>query len=60
MAKKQFRCANVGYTDCGWSLEGDSTEEMILTIEDHACKVHHLELKEEGIEHVRQAIHRAA
>ena len=60
MAKKQFRCADVGYTDCGWSLEGNSTEEMLPTIEDHAAQVHHLELKEEAIQHVRQAIHDVA
>jgi predicted small metal-binding protein len=54
--KKEFRCADAGYTDCGWKLEGSSTEEMVPKIEDHATKVHHLELKDEAVQHVRQAI----
>ncbi len=54
--KKEFRCASVGYTDCGWRLEGNSADEMVPQIEDHAAKVHHLELKDEAVEHVRQAI----
>ncbi|AXC10592.1 hypothetical protein ACPOL_1244 [Acidisarcina polymorpha] len=54
--KKEFRCADVGYTECGWKLEGNSEEEMVPTIQDHAAKVHHLELKEEAVQHVRQAI----
>jgi predicted small metal-binding protein len=55
-AKKEFRCADVGYTECGWKLEGNSDEEMVPVIEDHAAKVHRLELKEEAVQHVREAI----
>ena len=57
MATKEFRCANVGYSECDWKLEGDSAEEMVPTIEDHAKEVHHLDLKEEARNHIRQAIH---
>lgn len=60
MAKKEFRCANVGYTECEWKLEGNSEEEMVPQIEDHAFKVHHLELKDEAVQHVREAIHDVA
>lgn len=56
MTTKQFRCANVGYTECEWQLEGNSEAEMLPKIEEHAFKVHHLELKEEAIEHVKTAI----
>ena len=37
--------------------EGASEEEMVPQIEDHAFQVHHLELKEEARNHIRQAIH---
>ncbi len=57
---KEFRCANVGYSECDWKLEGHSEEEMVPLIEDHAFKVHHLELKDEAVTHVRQAIHDVA
>jgi predicted small metal-binding protein len=54
--KKEFRCADVGYTECGWKLEGDSVAEMVPEIKEHAAQVHHLELKEEAVQHVREAI----
>ena len=57
MAMKEFRCANVGYSECDWKLEGNSEEEMVPQIEDHAFKVHHLELQDEAVQHVREAIH---
>lgn len=57
---KRFRCADVGYRDCAWQLEGSTTEAMLPTIQQHAADVHHLELKEEAIRHVRNAIHDAA
>jgi predicted small metal-binding protein len=56
LAEKQFRCADVGYTECDWHLEGSSEEEMVPKIKDHAFEVHHLELKDEAIDHVRKAI----
>ena len=56
MAQKQFRCANVGYSECDWHLEGNSEAEMLPQIEQHALTVHHLELKDEAIEHVKGAI----
>ena len=56
MATKEFRCTNVGYTECEWRLEGESEEEMVPTIKQHAHDVHHLDLKEEAVEHVRNAI----
>ena len=60
MATKEFRCADVGYTECEWKLTGSSEEEMVPRIKEHAHEVHHLDLKEEAVEHVRQAIHDAA
>ena len=57
---KLFSCADVGYTDCAWELKGHSVEEMIPEIEAHAVDVHHLNLKDEAIEHVRRAIHEVA
>ena len=38
MATKQFRCANVGYSECEWHLEGDSEAEMVPQIKEHALK----------------------
>ncbi len=60
MATKEFRCANVGYTECEWRLEGESEEEMVPQIKAHAAEVHHLDLKEEAVQHVRNAIHDVA
>ena len=57
MATKEFRCADVGYSECDWRLEGDSKSEMLPVIQDHAEKVHHLELKDEAIQHIETAIH---
>lgn len=56
MASKQFRCANVGHPECNWHLEGNSEEEMLPQIEEHALKVHHLELKDEAIDNVKKSI----
>ncbi len=56
LATKEFRCADVGYTECDWWLQGNSEEEMLPQIEQHAFAVHHLELKDEAIEHVKKAI----
>jgi predicted small metal-binding protein len=58
--QKSFRCADVGYTECNWHIEGGNEEEMLPKIKDHAAKVHHLEFKPEAERHVRQAIHDAA
>ncbi len=56
MDKKQFHCKDVGY-DCEWHLEGNSEEEMLPIIEDHAAKVHNLtHFKGEAVEHVKAAI----
>ena len=60
MATKEFRCANVGYSECDWHLQGNSEAEMLPQIEDHASKIHHLELKDEAIQHVKEAIHDVA
>ncbi len=57
MAGKEFRCADVGYSECDWHLRGGSEEEMVPQIKEHALAVHHLELKEEAVDHVRKAIH---
>ena len=50
----------MGYTECDWRLEGNSQEEMLPQIEAHALEVHHLELKDEAIAHVKQAIQNVA
>lgn len=56
--KKQFHCTDVGY-DCTWKLEGETEEEMLPIIEQHAAEVHNLtHFKAEAEEHVRQAIQR--
>ena len=56
---KEFRCADVGYTECNWHLKGESEAEMLPQIKDHAFQTHHLELKDEAIDHVKNAIHEA-
>ena len=54
--KKHFHCKDVGY-DCTWELEGNSEDEMLPIIEQHAAEVHNLtHFKAEAEEHVRQAI----
>ncbi len=55
-AKKQFHCKDVGY-DCEWHLEGESEDQMLPIIEQHAKDVHNLTyFKEEAVDHVLQAI----
>jgi predicted small metal-binding protein len=55
-AKKHFHCKDVGY-ECEWSLEGDSEEQMLPIIEDHALKVHNLTyFKGPAVDHVLEAI----
>ena len=56
---KEFRCADVGYSECNWELKGESESEMLPKIKDHAFHTHHLELKDEAIDHVKKAIHEA-
>jgi predicted small metal-binding protein len=58
--QKTFRCADVGYRECNWHIEGQSEEEMLPKIKDHAARVHHLEFKPEAERNVRRAIHEAA
>ena len=54
--KKLFHCKDVGY-ECDWQLTGDSEDQMLPIIEDHAAKVHNLtHFKDEAVEHVREAI----
>ncbi len=53
---KEFHCKDVGY-DCEWHLEGNSEEEMLPIIEQHAAEVHNLtHFKPEAVEHVKEAI----
>ena len=55
---KHFHCKDVGY-DCTWGLEGQSEEEMLPKIEEHAKEVHNLTyFKDEAVEHVLEAIRR--
>ncbi len=54
--QKEFHCKDVGY-DCEWHLEGNSEEEMLPIIEQHAAEVHNLtHFKPEAVEHVKEAI----
>ena len=56
--KKVFHCKDVGY-DCEWHLEGNSEEEMLPIIEQHAADVHNLtHFKDEAVQHVKEAIER--
>jgi predicted small metal-binding protein len=55
---KHFHCKDVGY-DCEWQLEGESEEQMLPIIEQHAAEVHMLtHFKDEAVQHVREAIQR--
>ena len=57
-ANKQFHCKDVGY-DCEWQLTGNSEDEMLPKIEQHAAEVHNLtHFKAEAEQHVREAIRR--
>ncbi len=54
--QKTFHCKDVGY-DCEWKLEGNSEEQMLPVIEQHAAEVHNLtHFKPEAVEHVKEAI----
>ncbi len=56
--KKHFHCKDVGY-DCTWELEGNSEDEMLPIIEQHAAEVHNLtHFKTAAEQHVREAIQR--
>lgn len=53
---KHFACKDVGY-DCTWTLDGESEEEMLPVIEEHAGEVHKITyFKGEAVEHVLEAI----
>ena len=55
---KHFACKDVGY-DCTWTLDGNSEDEMLPVIEEHAKDVHKITyFKEEAVEHVLEAIRR--
>ena len=55
-SKKHFHCKDVGY-DCEWQLEGDSEDQMLPIIEQHAKDVHNLTyFKQEAVDHVLEAI----
>jgi predicted small metal-binding protein len=58
--RKTFRCADVGYTNCNWKVEGASEQEILPKIKEHASKVHHLEFKRPAEENVHRAIRDAA
>ena len=54
--RKLFHCKDVGY-DCEWQLEGDSEEQMLPIIEQHASEVHNLtHFKDQAVDHVLEAI----
>lgn len=57
---KSFRCADAGYSACEWHVEGASETDILPKIKQHAATVHHLELKPEAEQNVRQAIRDAA
>ena len=53
---KHFHCKDVGY-DCEWQLDGDSEEQMLPVIEEHAKDVHNLTyFKDEAVQNVLEAI----
>ena len=53
---KHFHCKDVGY-DCEWQLTGNSEDEMLPEIEQHAAEVHNLtHFKSQAEQHVRKAI----
>lgn len=54
--KKHFHCKDVGY-ECEWQLEGNSEEQMLPIIEEHAKDVHNLTyFKDEAVQNVLDAI----
>ena len=56
--EKHFACKDVGY-DCTWTLSGESEEEMLPKIEEHAKEVHDLTyFKQEAVDNVLAAIRR--
>ncbi len=45
----EFRCANAGATGCRWKARGNSEEEVMAKVEEHARKAHKVQMATETI-----------
>ncbi len=54
---KEIRCRDVG-VDCDWVASGETEEEIMKKVAEHAKKAHGLdEIPQELVQRVRAAIH---
>lgn len=54
---KEIRCRDVG-VDCDWVASGETEEEIMKKVAEHAKKDHGMdEIPEELVQRVRAAIH---
>jgi predicted small metal-binding protein len=55
--QKTFRCADMGYKECGWEVSGRSEEELMPQIERHGRERHGIDnLDNESRQRVRNNI----
>jgi predicted small metal-binding protein len=58
--KLNFRCADVGPKNCDWQVSGNSEEEIMPKIEQHAREKHYMQIDDETKRKVRGVIQRKA
>src|SRR5207244_1733495 len=42
VARKTFRCADVGFPDCNWEISGGADEDLLPQIEVHGRQKHNI------------------
>jgi predicted small metal-binding protein len=57
--KKSFHCADAGYRDCHWKVEG-AENEILPQIEQHAKDIHRVQMKPEARKQVKHLLKDAA
>ena len=58
--KMSFRCSDIGANNCDWQVSGNSEEDILPKVEQHAREKHHMTLDDDTRRRVRSAIQRRA
>ncbi len=45
----EFKCADAGATGCRWKAKGNSEEEVMAKVDEHAKKAHNVQTPTETI-----------
>ena len=56
----EFRCAEAGATGCRWKARGNSEEEVLAKVEEHARKAHNVQVPTETIRNYLRSTIRSA